>query len=319
MREFPARFAAPLSPVHFSRCATASAEPAYLSKVQPMQPEFTIAEYEEAARFILEQTPHRPTVGLTLGSGLSPLAEQIAEATIIPYAEIPYFPVSTVAGHAGRLIVGTLAGVAVCAMQGRFHFYEGYSAGQITLPVRVMRRMGIDTLILTNAAGGINSSFAVGDLMLIEDHINLLGMPGNNPLRGPNLDEFGLRFPPMNRTYTRRLRQLADAVAAEQGMTLQRGVYAAVAGPNFETPAEIRYLRIIGADAVGMSTVPEAIVAHHAGMDVLGISTITNIAIDTLDADTEPSHQEVNAAGKVIVPRLTELMLGVMEKLGNDV
>lgn len=280
-----------------------------------MQPEFTMAHYDEAAQFIQNQTDHRPTVGLILGSGLGPLADQIENATSIPYADIPSFPVTTVSSHAGRLVVGTLAGVTVCAMQGRFHFYEGYSAQQITLPVRVMKRLGINTLIVTNAAGGIHADFAVGDLMLIEDHINLLGIPGNNPLRGPNLEEFGLRFPPMNRTYTQRLRQLADAVAEEQGMTLQRGVYAAVAGPSFETPAEIRYLRIIGVDAVGMSTVPETIVAHHAGMDVLGISTITNIAIEEADSGTEPSHLEVSAAGKVIVPRLAQLILGVLEKL----
>lgn len=280
---------------------------------------FTLAEYDEAADFIRSKTKtqKQPQVGMILGSGLSPLAEQIEDAIFIPYADIPHFPVSTVHGHAGRLAVGQLAGMQVMTMQGRFHFYEGYSMQQVTFPVRVMQRLGINRLIVTNAAGGINQTFQVGDLMVIEDHLNLIGMPGNNPLRGPNLEEFGLRFPPMNRTYTKSLRALAHEVASEINMRLQQGVYAAVAGPNFESPAEIRYLNIIGSDAVGMSTVPEAIVAHHAGMEVLGISTITNMCIDTLDSDTEPSHEEVNEAGKVIVPRLVKLLRALLERMGT--
>ncbi|RIK41504.1 MAG: purine-nucleoside phosphorylase [Chloroflexi bacterium] len=281
-----------------------------------MLPTFTLDQYDEAADFIRQRTHHMPAVGLVLGSGLGPLAEQIARTDIIPYAEIPHFPDSTVAGHAGQLVIGSLAGVPVCAMQGRFHFYEGYSLAQVTLPVRVLARLGVRTLILTNAAGGVNTSFAVGDLMLIEDHLNLVGMGGHNPLIGPNLDEFGTRFPPMNKAYTQRLRQLAQTVAAEKGLALRRGVYAYVAGPNFETPAEIRFLRTLGADAVGMSTVPETIVAHHAGLEVLAVSTITNLCIDQLDAPSEPSHEEVQEAGKIIVPRLTELLLGVVARLG---
>ncbi|HXF64245.1 MAG TPA: purine-nucleoside phosphorylase, partial [Caldilineaceae bacterium] len=218
-------------------------------------------------------------------------------------------------GHTGRLVLGQLAGVPVCVMQGRFHYYEGYSLQQVTFPIRVMQRMGVHTLILTNAAGGLNPAFAVGDLMVLEDHINFLGMAGHNPLRGPNLDEFGVRFPAANRAYSRRLRELAVDVAAEQGLVLRRGVYCMVGGPNFETPAEIRMLRALGADAVGMSTVPEALVAHHAGMDVLAISTITNVAIDRIDAAYEPTHEEVQQAGALIVPRLTTLLLGVLEKL----
>lgn len=276
---------------------------------------FTINEYDEAAAFIRGRTRHRPVVGLILGSGLSPLADQIEEADRIPYGEIPNFPVSTVAGHAGRLVIGRLAGVDVCVMQGRFHFYEGYTMQQVTLPVRVMQRLGIGTLVVTNAAGGINQSFSVGDLMLIEDHINFLGMTGQNPLYGPNLDEFGTRFPPANRIYTRRLRDLARRVAGELDLPLQRGVYTVLSGPNFETAAEVRMLRILGTDAVGMSTVPETLVAHHAGMDVLGISTITNVAIDTLDSEQEPTHEEVNAAGKIIVPRLSALLLGVLGEM----
>lgn len=277
--------------------------------------QYTMTEYNEAAEAILSKTQHRPMLGLVLGSGLGPLAGQITNPTVIPYEEIPNFPLSTVHGHAGRLVIGELAGATVCTMQGRFHFYEGYSMDQVTFPIRVMKQMGITKLILTNAAGGINQHFKVGDLMVIEDHLNLVGIGGNNPLRGPNIDEFGVRFPPMNRTYTKELRDLAQEVAKADGMTLHHGVYAGLAGPNFESPAEIRYLRTIGADAVGMSTVPEAIVAHHAEMELLAISTITNMCIDQLDTGTEPTHEEVNQAGKIIVPRLTQLLLGILRQL----
>lgn len=276
---------------------------------------FSLTQYDAAADFIRTRTRHTPAIGLILGSGLSGLAGQIAGADVIPYAEIPHFPVSTVAGHAGRLVIGELAGATVCAMQGRFHFYEGYSMQQVTLPVRVMRRLGVTTLIVTNAAGGVNPGFRVGDIMAIEDHINLVGMAGASPLVGPNLEEFGPRFPPVNRVYTRRLRQIAAAAAAHAGIPLQSGVYIQLSGPNFETPAEIRMVRAWGADAVGMSTVAETIVAHHAGMEVLGLSTITNVAIDVVDSDTEPSHEEVIDAGKIIVPRLTTLLLGVLARL----
>ena len=284
-----------------------------------MTPEFTLEQYNEAAAFIQSKTHHKPAIGLVLGSGLGPLADQIEEPSIIPYSQIPHFPVSTVHGHAGRMVIGRLAGAIVCAMQGRFHFYEGYSMAQVTLPVRVMKQMGINTLILTNAAGGINRGYAVGDLMLIEDHLNLVGMGGNNPLRGPNAEEFGTRFPPMNRTYTKELRTLAHAVATEQGLPIHSGIYAGLAGPNFQSPAEIRYLSIIGADAVGMSTVPEGIVAHHAEMKLLGISTITNMCIDQMDSNTEPTHEEVNEAGKIIVPRLTQLLLEILARLGEGI
>ncbi|MCB0108903.1 MAG: purine-nucleoside phosphorylase [Caldilineaceae bacterium] len=276
---------------------------------------FSLAEIEACAAYIRAQSNHRPTIGLILGTGLSPLAAEITDAAVIPYGEIPHFPVSTVEGHAGRLVIGEVAGVTVAAMQGRFHFYEGYTLPQVTLPIRVMKVLGIETLIVTNAAGGINNSFAVGDVMLIEDHINFVGMAGHNPLMGPNDSAFGTRFPPMNRAYTKKLRTLAQHVAAEQGLNLRRGVYAWLAGPNFETPAEIRMWRALGADAVGMSTVPEVIVAHHAGMQVLAFSTITNICIDELDVDHEPTHEEVNEAGKIIVPRLTNLVKGVLQAL----
>lgn len=280
-----------------------------------MQPAFTLDQYDESAAFIRSRTRHTPGVGLVLGSGLSGLAEQIEQADVISYGEIPNFPVSTVPGHAGRLVIGKLAGVTVCAMQGRFHYYEGYSMAQVTLPVRVMKRLGINTLILTNAAGGLNPDWDVGDIMLIVDHILLVGMAGVNPLRGPNLDEFGPRFPATNRTYSRHLRHLAQQAAARLGLTLRQGVYLALSGPQFESPAEIRMMRAWGADAVGMSTAPEALVARHADMDVLAFSTITNICVADMDADVEPSHEEVIDSGKVIVPKLTALLLGVLEQL----
>ncbi len=278
---------------------------------------FTLAHYDEAADHIRRRTRRQPRIGLVLGSGLSPLAEQIEDAVAIPYSDIPHFPVSTVAGHAGRLVLGLLAGAPVCAMQGRFHYYEGYSLQQVTLPVRVMKQLGVQTLILTNAAGGLNPTFAVGDLMLVEDHINFMGMSGANPLMGPNLDEIGPRFPAANRTYTKRLRDLAQTVAAREKLPLRRGVYIALSGPSFETPAEVRMLRTLGADAVGMSTAPEALVAHHAGMDVLAVSTITNTAIDDLDAVGQPSHEEVTTAGALVVPRLTALLTGVLAALAQ--
>ncbi len=271
--------------------------------------------YEAAAATIAARARTLPTVALVLGSGLSGLADLVEEAVIIPYAEIPHFPVSTVAGHAGRLVLGKLAGVSVCVMQGRFHFYEGYSMAQVTLPVRVFQRLGVHTLIVTNAAGGLNPAYAVGDLVLIEDSINFPGMAGFNPLRGPNLDEFGVRFPATNRVYTPALRALAREVAAEQGLTLQKGVYALLAGPNFESPAEIRMWRTLGADLVGMSTVPESLVAHHAGMEVLAISTVTNLAIDSAESDGEPTHEEVVSAGRLIVPRLSALLPALLARM----
>lgn len=283
-----------------------------------MQSGFTLEQYDEAANFIRSHTKHQPTIGLVLGSGLAPLAERIEQADLIPYAEIPHFPVSTAPGHVGRLVIGQLSGVAVCVMQGRFHFYEGYSLTEVTLPIWVMARLGIKTVILTTASGGVNPTFEVGDLMVIDDHINLLTIGGQNPLKGSKVDPFELQFPTMKHTYTRRLRQLADTVAAEQGLRLRHGVYLGLSGPSFETPAEIRMARALGADAVAMSTVNEAMVAGHAGLEVLAISTIANRCIDVLDSDTEPTHEEVMEAGKVIVPRLTQLLIGVLAKLSEQ-
>lgn len=282
-----------------------------------MAAHFALEQYDESAQFILAAASVRPRVGMVLGSGLGSLAEGVGNATIVPFADIPYFPASTVPGHTGQMVLGTVSGVPVCVMQGRVHYYEGYSLQQVTFPIRVMQRMGVRTLILSNAAGGLNPAFQVGDLMVLDDHINFTGMAGHNPLIGPNLDEFGPRFPAANHIYSRNLRQLADQVAAEQGIHLQHGVYIMLSGPNFETPAEVRFLRGIGADAVGMSTVPEALVAHHAGMQVLGISTITNVTIDSLDAAGEPSHEEVQDAGRLITPKLTKLLTGILAGLAD--
>lgn len=275
----------------------------------------TLEEYRTAADFIRSHLHHHPRIGLVLGSGLSPLAESIAAADILAYDQIPYFPVSTVIGHAGRLVVGDLAGVPVCAMQGRFHFYEGYSQAQVTFPIRVMHLLGIDTLILTNAAGGINPTFRAGDLMVIDDHINFMGLAGANPLYGPNVEFFGPRFPSMTDVYSPVLRRLVDQVATQQDQSLRHGIYGSLSGPTFETPAEVRFLRIIGVDAVGMSTAAEATVARHAGMRVLGISTITNVAIDALDSNAQTSHEEVLETGKLVVPRLSRLLMGLLSAL----
>lgn len=272
--------------------------------------------YKESADYILRQTQHRPTIGLILGSGLSPLADEILEAQIIPYEQIPHFPCSSIPGHAGRLVIGNLAGKTILAMQGRVHFYEGYTMQHLTLPVRVMHILGVKQLIVTNAAGGINSRFKAGDLMLITDHLNLVGLGGHNPLRGTNLNEFGERFPSMTHPYNPHFIQLTRKVAQSLGISIQEGIYAFVAGPSFETPAEIRFLRTIGADAVGMSTVPETVVANHAGMNVLGISSITNVAVEQVFSGQETTHEEVLEAGKKIVPYLTQLLKGVLENLG---
>jgi purine-nucleoside phosphorylase len=281
-----------------------------------MSDEFlTRKEFDEAANAIRSRTRHQPRIGLILGSGLSPLADEVKDSDLIPYPEIPLFPVSTIEGHSGKLVIGQLAGQTVMVMQGRTHYYEGYSMQRITLPVRVMQVLGVHTLFVTNAAGGINPRFRPGDLMLITDHINLIGMAGLNPLRGPNLDEFGPRFPDMSQAYDPALQSVARRVAGDLGFPLQKGVYMCLAGPTFETPADIRFLRSIGADAVGMSTVPEVIVARHGGTRVLGVSGISNVAISDPSEDRETTHEEVLEAGKVIVPRLVGLLKGILREL----
>jgi purine-nucleoside phosphorylase len=275
---------------------------------------FTRAQFEEAAAAIRAKTRHTPRIGIILGSGLGPLADAVQDADILlPSENIPYWPRSTVEGHIGRLVIGKLEGQMVLVQQGRAHYYEGHSMQQVTLPVRVMQRLGLETLIVTNAAGAINPAFRPGDVMLITDHINLMGMAGVSPLRGPNADSLGVRFPDMSRAYDRDLRALALEAAEEAGLRLHQGVYICLGGPSFETPADLRFLRLIGADAVGMSTVPEVTVARHGGLRVLGLSGISNAA--NLDGDTLTTHEEVLAAGREIVPKLTGIMRGVLRRL----
>lgn len=276
---------------------------------------FSAEEYtrqvQEAAAYIKEKLGGRaPEIAITLGSGLGDLADHLVDAVQIPYGEIPHFPVSTVAGHKGQFVVGKLEGREVLCMQGRFHYYEGYDLKQVTLPVRVMKLLGISTLIVTNAAGGINTGFRPGNLMLIEDHLNLTG---ENPLIGENLGVFGDRFFDMTVAYDAEYRALAEQLAAELNIPLQKGVYAWLTGPNYETPAEIRYLRAIGADAVGMSTVPEVLVARHSGLRVCGISCITNLAAGM--GDGLLSHEEVKETAdrvKVDFIRLVTALTGRM-------
>lgn len=278
-----------------------------------MDPFITIKEIDDAATYITSRVSVKPVIALVLGSGLGPLAEEVREQTVIPFDQIPGWPVSTIQGHSGRLVVGNLFGVPAMVMQGRVHYYEGYAMDRVTFPVRVMQRMGVGNLILTNAAGAINPDYVPGDVMMLIDQINLIGMTGLNPLRGPNLAEFGERFPDMSQPYDLEFMQIARQVAQQHRIKLHEGVYVCLAGPSFESPADLRFLRTIGADAVGMSTVPENVVARHGKMRVLGFSGISNKA--NLDGSTITTHAEVLAAGSVIVPKLTTIIRGVIESL----
>ncbi len=271
----------------------------------------------EAADYVRAHMRIQPTIGLILGSGLNTLAERVSDSEMIPYEEIPHFPQATVAGHRGRLVLGPLGGVPVLLMQGRVHYYEGYSLAEITLPVRTMQLLGIKILIVTNAAGGIRPELKAGDLMAIVDHLNLVGLAGHNPLRGPNEETFGPRFPDMSQANDAELLALLRAEAQERNIPLQESVYAMVAGPSFETPAEVRFLRAIGADAVGMSTVPEVIVARHGGMRVLGISLISNVAIASLATSHKTTHEEVLLAGQRAGPLLGALLEGAIRRLNT--
>jgi purine-nucleoside phosphorylase len=273
----------------------------------------TMEQIDQMTDLVRSKTKHQPEIGMILGSGLGSLADEIQDADKIPYGELPGWPVSTIVGHTGQLVIGKLENKTVLVMQGRSHYYEGYPISLLGLPVRVMKRLGIETLIVTNAAGGVNPDFVPGDLMMLTDHLNLLGMAGQNPLRGPNLEEFGPRFPDMSRVYDRELHKIARQVAEEAGFVLQEGVYVCLAGPTFETPADLRFLRAVGVDAVGMSTVPEATVARHSGMRVLGVSGISNKA--NLDGDTITTHEEVLEAGNILVPKLITLVRGVLQRL----
>jgi len=274
---------------------------------------FTRADYEAAAASVRAKTRYTPRIALVLGSGLGPVAEAVQDADVIPGESIPHWPRSTVEGHTGQLVIGQLEGQTVLIQQGRAHYYEGYSLQQVTLPIRVMQLLGVQILILTNAAGAINPDFRPGDVMLITDHINLLGMAGLSPLYGPNDDTLGPRFPDMSRAYDRDLSALARTVAAEAQLHLREGVYVCLAGPSFETPADLRFLRLIGADAVGMSTVPEVTVARHGGLRVLALSGISNQA--NLDGNTTTTHAEVLAAGRALAPKLSRLLRGLVRQL----
>ncbi|MBU5345426.1 purine-nucleoside phosphorylase [Paenibacillus lautus] len=265
---------------------------------------------KEAAAYIRGQKAVEPQVGLILGSGLGVLAELIENPVSIPYTDIPHFPVSTVEGHEGELLLGTIHDRPVVLMKGRFHMYEGYGPEVTAFPVRVMKELGVKSLLVTNAAGGINTSFEPGDLMLISDHLN---MTGTNPLIGPNDPELGVRFPDMSQAYSRQLRQLAKEVAVGQGIALREGVYAGLLGPTYETPAEIVMLRTLGADAVGMSTVSEVIVARHAGLEVLGISCISNMAAGILDQPL--SHDEVMETAEKVREKFLALVMAIIPKM----
>lgn len=269
---------------------------------------------DSAAQLILRRTSLRPTIGLVLGSGLGAFADSLTNATTIPYADIPSFPQSTAIGHAGRLVIGNVGNVSVAAMQGRVHLYEGYSAQEVTFPMRVFGRMGIRAVILTNAAGGINLGYSQGALVLIRDHINL---QGTNPLVGANDDRFGVRFPDMTHAYSRAYREIAREEAAKLSIMLHEGVYAALVGPSYETPAEIEYLRRIGADLVGMSTVAEVIAARHMGMNVLAISCVTNMAAGILDQPL--SHAEVMETGERVKSTFEALLRAVLPRINAQV
>jgi purine-nucleoside phosphorylase len=274
--------------------------------------DFTSAE--SAAKFLLLQTQLSPAIGVVLGSGLGGFADEFSEATRIPYANIPFFPRSTAIGHAGQMVIGKVGDIAVAAMQGRVHLYEGYSANEVAFPTRVFGRMGIRALVLTNAAGGINLEYKQGALVVITDHINL---QGQNPLTGPNDDRFGPRFPDMTQAYSKPYREIALRAAQRLDKTVYQGVYAGLLGPSYETPAEIRYLRTIGADLVGMSTIPEVIAARHMGIKVLAISCVTNMAAGI--SDEVLSHEDVLATGERVKGDFVALLRAVLPEIAADV
>ena len=265
---------------------------------------------KQTADYLKGRIGEIPNTAIILGTGLGELANEIEDKTDIPYTEIPNFPVSTVEGHSGKLIVGTLGGKKVLAMQGRFHYYEGYTMKEVTFPIRVFQALNIEYLFVSNAAGGMNSSFDVGDIMLIEDHINLFP---EHPLHGKNYKELGTRFPDMSEAYNKELRLKAMEIANKKNIKLQHGVYVGLTGPTFETPAEYNYLRIIGGDAVGMSTVPEVIVANHAGMKVLAFSIITDLGV--IGKIVEVSHEEVQIAAKIAQPKMAEIMRAIVQEI----
>jgi purine-nucleoside phosphorylase len=278
-----------------------------------MQEKITIKKIDEVVAAIRSRVDAKPRVGLILGSGLSDFANSVENATSIPFGDLPHWPVSTVKGHSGRLVIGQIEGQDVFVLQGRIHFYEGYTMQQVTLPVRVMQRMGVEIMFVTNAAGGIADAHQPGDIMLITDHINMPGLVGQSPMHGPNFDELGPRFPDMTQAYDPKLLDIARKVANENDVPFHEGVYCGLSGPSFETPAELRFLKMIGADSVGMSTVSEVSVARHGGMRVLGISGISNKA--HTDISFVATHEDVLEAGKKIVPKMETIIRGVLRSV----
>lgn len=272
------------------------------------------AHAQSAAAFLLAQTPLRPRIGIVLGSGLGAFADALLDATRIPYANIPFFPRSTAIGHAGQMVIGATGGIPIAAMQGRVHLYEGYSAQEVAFPIRVFAGLGVRAVILTNAAGGINQEYQQGALVVISDHINL---QGTNPLVGPNEERFGARFPDMTQAYSTTYRDMAVQSARKMGKTIHQGIYAGLLGPSYETPAEIRYLRTIGADLVGMSTIPEVVAARHMGLNVLAISCVTNMAVGILDQAL--NHQEVLETAERVKGDFTALLQAVISEIAAEV
>jgi purine-nucleoside phosphorylase len=273
----------------------------------------SLVQMDEAADFIRSKISIQPKVGIILGSGLGSLAEKVKDEVIIRFSDIPHWVTSSVEGHKNRLVIGYLDNTPVLVMQGRIHYYEGHRMDEVTFPIRVMQRLGIKSLVVTNAAGAIDPDYQPGDVMLITDHLSLIGMTGNNPLRGPNIQELGERFPDMSQAYDREYMDIARKVAHQEGIRLHEGIYICLSGPSFETPADLCFMRLIGANAVGMSTVPEVIIAHHGGMRVLGFSGISNKA--NLDGSTVTTHEEVLQAGELIVPKLVSLIHGFLQAL----
>jgi len=271
-----------------------------------------LQQIQETKSFLDSRTNIKPKVGIVLGTGLGNLSTEIKIEDAIPYSEIPNFPVSTVEGHQGQLVFGTLNGVPVVAMQGRFHYYEGYSLKECTFPIRIMQALGIDNLFLSNASGGVNPNFEIGDIMLITDHINLLP---DNPLRGKNIDELGPRFPDMSEPYSKELNKLTLSIASENNIKIQQGVYAVLSGPTFETPAEYKMMHIIGADTVGMSTVPEVIVANHMGLPCMAMSIITDLGVE--GKIVEISHEEVQEVAQKAEPKMTLIIKELLNKIYN--
>ncbi|KAH0548725.1 purine nucleoside phosphorylase-like isoform X1 [Cotesia glomerata] len=288
---------------------------------------YSFEALQETARYLLDRTSIRPKIGIICGSGMSEsehselcpgsIAESLTQQQIFPYEDIPHFPKSTVKGHVGQMVFGYLQDVPIMCMQGRFHYYEGYPLWKCAMPVRVMKLIGVTHLIATNAAGGLNSNYKVGDIMLVQDHLNIMGFAGNNPLQGPNDDRFGPRFPPMNKAYDRELLKVGQEVAEEMGLSdiVHRGVYTCLGGPSFETVAELKMLRMIGIDAVGMSTAHEVIAARHCNLTVFAFSLITNLCVFDYDCHDEANHEEVMDVGKSRQPVLEDFVRRMVRRI----